>query len=71
MPNASTLENVKTAIGELSTVERSQLLDWLAQADLQRWDKQLEDDFSDGGAGMRWLEQVDREIDRGEFSEVG
>jgi hypothetical protein len=38
-------------------------LDWLVERDLQRWDTQIEEDFSEGGAGMTWLDRVKRQIE--------
>jgi hypothetical protein len=61
------LREIQTAIGELSTHEREALLDWLVDADRKAWDEQISRDFSEGGAGKRLLEEVDKQIARGNF----
>src|SRR3989454_5560819 len=51
-----TLEGIKQAIAELPEGERTSLVAWLNERDAKAWDKQIEDDFSEGGAGMAMLE---------------
>jgi hypothetical protein len=57
-----TLETIKEAIGELSAPEKTTLIRWLAEKDSDPWDRQMEADFSEGGAGMPLLAQWDSEI---------
>jgi hypothetical protein len=60
-----TLEAIKQAITELPEQERTSLVAWLTEEDARAWDKQIEDDFSEGGAGMALLETWDAEIKAG------
>jgi len=61
-----TLEAIKDAIDELPAPEKTTLISWLAAQDSEAWDKQIESDFSAGGAGMALLAQWDAEIGAGE-----
>jgi hypothetical protein len=38
---------------------------WLNEQDAKAWDKPIEEDFSEGGAGMAMLEKWDAEIKTG------
>jgi len=58
-----TLEAIKLAIAELPEFEKSSLVAWLNEQDAKAWDKQIEEDFSAGGAGMPLIERWDAEID--------
>ena len=60
-----TLEGIKQAITELPEQEKASLVAWLNEQDAKAWDKQIEDDFSEGGAGMALLETWDTEIKAG------
>ena len=60
-----TLESIKAAIEELPEAERTSLAAWLLRWDSAEWDKQLEADFSEGGAGMPLVEKWDAEIKAG------
>ncbi len=62
-----TLGEIKTAITELSDEERAELAAWLLSLDRAAWDRQMEEDFSPGGAGNDLLKKVDAAIDRGDF----
>jgi len=59
------LEAIKAAIVELPEVERSSLVAWLVRQDAADWDRQIEADFSEGGAGTPLLESWDAEIKAG------
>jgi hypothetical protein len=61
-----TLEAIKRAIAELPPTEKTALAHWLNAQDSEAWDKQMEADFSEGGAGMALLDQWDAEIKSGE-----
>jgi len=61
-----TLEAIKAAIAELPETERASLADWLIRQDAAEWDKQMEADFSEGGAGTPLLESWDAEIKAGD-----
>jgi hypothetical protein len=60
-----TLEAIKQAISELSEQEKTSLTEWLSEQEAKAWDKQIEEDFSEGGAGMALLESWDAEIKAG------
>jgi hypothetical protein len=57
-----TLEAIKQAITELPEPEKSSLVVWLNEQDAKAWDKQVEEDFSAGGAGIALIEKWDAEI---------
>lgn len=61
------LAELKSAITELSDRERAELMAWLMDMDHEAWDRQIEKDFSPGGAGSKLLEEVDAVIKRGDF----
>jgi len=60
-----TLEVIKQAIAELPQREKTSLVAWLNERDARAWDQQIEDDFSEGGAGTALLEKWDAEIKAG------
>ncbi|HLY59339.1 MAG TPA: hypothetical protein VKV95_01090 [Terriglobia bacterium] len=60
-----TLEAIKQAIVELPEREKTTLVAWLKEQDALAWDKEIEEDFSEGGAGMALLEKWDAEIRAG------
>ena len=60
-----TLEAIKEAIAELPNPEKTSLMSWLNAQDAEDWDRQIEADFSEGGAGVALLEQWDSEIATG------
>ncbi len=43
-----TLEQIESAILQLSPDEYKKLIEWFADLDYQRWDKQLDKDVADG-----------------------
>jgi hypothetical protein len=43
-----TLEQIESAILQLSSDEYQKLIEWFADLDYQRWDEQLEKDVADG-----------------------
>ena len=54
-------------LAAISPDEREALLAWLLEADRKAWDEQITRDFSEGGAGMKLLADIDDQIGRGEF----
>jgi len=60
-----TLDAIKQAIAELPENERASLVAWLSKEDARAWDKQIEADFSEGGAGMASLDRWGAEIKAG------
>ena len=61
------LRQIQAAISELGPDDREALLAWLIEADRKAWDEEIGRDFSDGGAGMKMLADIDEQIDRGNF----
>ncbi|HXJ95850.1 MAG TPA: hypothetical protein VMT20_23665 [Terriglobia bacterium] len=61
-----TLEAIKQAITKLPEEDQTTLAAWVAQQDARAWDKRIEEDFSEGGAGTALLEGWDAEIRAGE-----
>jgi hypothetical protein len=61
------LREIQAAISELGPDDREALLAWLIDADRKVWDEQIGRDFSEGGAGMKLLSEIDDQIDRGDF----
>lgn len=59
------IREIQIAIEGLPADQQRTLLDWLAERDLQRWDTQIEEDFSEGGAGMELLDRVKSEVEQG------
>ena len=64
------LTELKKAIQKLPDEDKAALASWLAELDRQAWDVQITQDFSPGGPGMKLLEEVDAEIDRGNFKRL-
>ena len=62
-----TVEAIKEAIEHLPDEEKTALAAWIIEQDMNAWDKQIEQDFSPGGAGMPLLEQVKADIRAGKF----
>ena len=60
-----TVEAIKEAIADLPAEEKVSLAAWLNLQTMDDWDKQMEQDFSPGGRGMAFVEQVQREIAEG------
>jgi hypothetical protein len=61
------LREIQAAISELGPNEREALLAWLIEADRKAWDEEIARDFSDAGAGMKLLANIDEQIDHGKF----
>jgi hypothetical protein len=59
-----TLADLKRAIQELSSGDRTVLASWLAGTDRQTWDAEITRNFSPGGEGMEILDEVDAAIDQ-------
>ena len=60
-----TVEALKEAIAQLPQDERHSLAVWLIELDYDEWDKKIVEDFSPGGRGMAWAENVKRQIAEG------
>jgi hypothetical protein len=60
-----TVESIKQAIAELGAEEKTSLATWLMEQDAAEWDRQMEADFSPGGAGMALLEEAEGDVRAG------
>jgi len=54
-----TAESIKEAISELGAEEKASLTAWLVEQGAAEWDRQIEEDFSHGGAGVALLEEAE------------
>ena len=61
------LREIQAAISELGPDGREALLAWLIEADRKAWNKEIVRDFSEGGAGMKLLAEIDEQIDQADF----
>jgi hypothetical protein len=59
------VESIKDAIAKLPEQEKVSLAAWLNMITTDDWDRQMQRDFSPGGRGTKFLEQVKREIAEG------
>jgi hypothetical protein len=66
-----TVESIKEAISELGADEKASLTAWLVEQDAAEWDRQLEEDFSPGGAGMALLEEAQSDVRAGRGQPMG
>jgi hypothetical protein len=62
------LAEIEKAAATLSPEELTRLAAFIARHDKLAWDKQIEEDFSPGGKHATALEQLDAEIDAGNFT---
>jgi hypothetical protein len=60
-----TLEAIKDAISNLREEDKASLVAWLKEQDAEAWDKELEQDFSEGERGAALIEKWDAEIKSG------
>jgi hypothetical protein len=60
-----TVDAIKDAIQQLPQEERTYLAAWLNEMEYDEWDKEMAKDFSSGGRGTQFLEEVQREIAEG------
>jgi len=63
--SALTVEAIKEAIAALPENDQQSLAAWLNLQTMDDWDRQMQRDFSPGGKGTRFVEQVKREIAQG------
>jgi hypothetical protein len=61
-----TIAEIQRAIEGLAEDEQTKLATWIAERDRAVWDAELERDFSAGGAGSPLLENIRRQVRRGE-----
>jgi hypothetical protein len=60
-----TVELLKEAFKELSRREQTSLAEWILQKDSDVWDRQIEEDFSPGGAGVDLVRRAEADIAAG------
>lgn len=65
-----TVESIKEAISELGSAEKASLTAWLVEQDAAEWDRQMEEDFSPGGAGMALIEEAESDIRAGRIKSM-
>jgi hypothetical protein len=65
-----TVEAIKEAIAHLSEQERKHLSEWFEEMEDEAWDRQMEQDFAPGGRGAHLLENIDRQIEAGNFTSL-
>ena len=54
----ATIEKIQDDILSLSDSEKLRLSKWLAELEARVWDKEIEDDFSQGGRAHALLDRV-------------
>ena len=62
------LTEIEEAVDKLSPEELAKLAAHIAHRDKLAWDEEIEKDFSPGGKHEKMLEQIDAEIDCGNFT---
>ena len=60
-----TVESIKQAIAELPSEQKTSLTAWLVRQDTDDWDRQIEQDFSPGGAGVALLDEAEADTRQG------
>ena len=60
-----TIDAIKDAITGLPDPDKVSLAAWLSLQTKDDWDREMERDFSPGGRGMNFFEDVQREIAEG------
>ena len=66
--SARSIDEIKEAIAALSEQDRLALASWLSIQTMDEWDREMERDFSSGGAGHHLVEKVRADIRAGKFS---
>jgi len=61
------VRTIKEEIEHLSAAERRELADWFAELEVQAWEMEIKRDFSPGGAGMPFLEEMKADAQAGKF----
>ncbi|SPF56147.1 conserved hypothetical protein [Candidatus Sulfopaludibacter sp. SbA4] len=64
---AMNVRTIKEEIEHLSAAGRRELADWFAELEAQAWETEIEPDFSPGGAGMPFLEEMKADSRDGKF----
>ena len=61
----ATKDQIKEAILALPGNERASLLKWLVEMDRFVWDDEIEEDFSESGAGAALLDEIKKDFKAG------
>ena len=61
----ATKEQIQEAILSLPGKEKASLLKWLLEMDKTTWDREIERDFAEGGAGASLLERIKKDFKAG------
>ncbi len=62
------LAEIEKAVDALSPEELAKLAAYITRHDKLAWDEQIERDFSPGGKHAATIEQIDSEVDSGNFT---
>ena len=62
------LAEIEKAVDELSPKQLTKLAAYIARRDKLAWDREIEEDFSQGGKHEKTLDRIDAEIDSGNFT---
>ena len=62
------LAEIEEAVKELTPEELTKLAAYITGQDKLGWDQQIEEDFSPGGMHTARLQELDAEIDAGNFT---
>jgi hypothetical protein len=64
------LAEIKSAVDNLSPKEFEELISFLRERDSAAWDRQIDEDFAEGGRLRRVLEEVRADLDAGRVEEL-
>ena len=62
-----TLDAIKEAISDLPPEDRAALAAWIAEREMDQWDREMQRDFSPGGRGERLVEKIKADVRGGKF----
>ena len=62
------LAEIEKAVDELSPKQLTKLAAYIARRDKLGWDREIEEDFSQGGKHEKTLDRIDAEIDSENFT---
>ncbi len=68
--DALSIESIKEAIAKLPDQDKLSLAAWLNMITMDDWDREMQRDFSSGGRGAKFLEQVKSEIAEGPVEHI-
>ena len=62
---ALTVDEIKAAIAKLTDEDRASLASWLNVETMDDWDREMQRDLSPGGKGMKFVQDVKRDVAEG------